>query len=77
MRRTTDRLTQIVATLALALLFVVGDSKPARAEANCFINLRACYFRAAAADTWSTMWRMGLDCELDFTDCARRAVLGR
>jgi len=74
-----DSLKQLLSALPilLALLFVAADSSPARAEANCFINLRACYFRAANADTWGTMWLMGLDCELDFTDCVRREVIGR
>lgn len=63
--------------IALAVLFVLGESSPARAEANCFINLRDCYFKAANADSWINMWLIGMDCELDFTDCTRRAVLGR
>jgi len=56
---------------------VLGHSAPVRAGFTCAEDLRACYFRAALADTWSSMWAMGIDCELDFTDCARRAILGQ
>lgn len=76
MRNTLSRIVGVL-PVALALLFVLGGSMPASAEINCFMNLRSCYFRAANADTWGSMWLIGLDCELDFTDCARRAIVGR
>jgi len=63
--------------VALAAVFVLGHSAPVRAGFTCAEDLRGCYFRAALADTWSSMWAMGIDCELDFTDCARRAILGQ
>ena len=62
------------AILAVALL--LGVSRPAAAGA-CFTNLAHCYMRAAAMDGWGWMWLAGLDCELDFTDCARRSLIGR
>jgi hypothetical protein len=58
-------------------LLVFSDAKPAQA-ASCFADLRDCYGRAATRDggVWD-MWAAGLDCELTFTDCTRRAIIGR
>lgn len=61
------------AIVAVALL--LGTSRPAAAA--CFQGLAQCYQRAAGASSWGWMWLAGLDCELDFTDCTRRAIIGR
>jgi hypothetical protein len=61
------------AIVAVALL--LGVSRPA--EAGCFQNLAHCYQEAAGKSWWVDMWLAGLDCELDFTDCTRRAIIGR
>jgi hypothetical protein len=66
------RLLPVVA----AILFVLSSSRPA-AAAGCFVNLRTCYYAAANAMDWLDLWLMGLDCELDFTDCMRREIIGR
>lgn len=67
------RLWPIAMVMALAL----GWSTPAHAETTCVRDLASCYQRAAGmGDVWS-MWAYGLDCELGFTDCARRAIIGR
>jgi hypothetical protein len=65
------------APIALAALFVLGRSTPAHAQYTCNQDLRLCYFRAAFADTWWEMWAMGMDCELNYADCTRRALIGR
>jgi len=65
------------APMALVALMVLGRSTPAHAQFACNENLRLCYFRAALADTWWQMWAMGMDCELDYADCTRRALIGR
>jgi hypothetical protein len=65
------RLTPIAATIAL----VLAGSKPA--QAGCFMDLAACYGRAAGADSYWQSVLMSADCELDFTDCVRRALIGR
>jgi len=65
------------APIGLAVLFVLGGSAPARAQVACTENLRLCYFRAAQTDSFWQMWAMGIDCELTFTDCTRRAIIGR
>ena len=59
-----------------ALLFVLGNGKPASA-AVCFADLGTCYTYAATTSDWGWMWLQGLDCELSFVDCTRRAVFGR
>jgi len=49
---------------------------PTNAFAGCADDLGACYYRVAArSGFWNTL-AGGLDCELDFIDCARRKVLG-
>jgi len=63
--------------LVVALVMVLGHSGPARASTRCFENLKDCYYKSAAKDSYIDMWLAGLDCELDFTDCTRRAILGR
>jgi hypothetical protein len=72
----TRRLLHLAPVIA-ALVFLLTGASPARAEVACFQNLRSCYFRAAMAGTYWSMWSVGLDCELSFTDCARRAIIGR
>jgi len=60
-----------------ALLIVLGDSKPAAAQADCFQGLRRCYFLAALKESVWERWAMGLDCELEAIDCTRRKIIGR
>lgn len=76
MRSVLKRLLQLV-PVALAVAMLMGNATPARAEVSCFRDLNACYVRAAFADTYWAMWLMGMDCELGFTDCTRRALIGR
>ncbi|MBI3400139.1 MAG: hypothetical protein HY048_01865 [Acidobacteria bacterium] len=70
------RLVQLAPAFLAALVFL-SDARPARADITCFQDLRGCYVRAASADSWFGMWLMGMDCELAFTDCTRRAIVGR
>jgi len=71
------RLSWVIPVLC-ALLLVLSDSKPAAAqEAQCFQNLRHCYFRAALKESFWEMWAAGLDCELEVVDCVRRKIFGR
>lgn len=71
--RTLVRLVPI----ALAMVLVLTGTQTASAEIACFENLANCYARAAARDGWGERWLAGLDCELEFVDCARRAIIGR
>jgi hypothetical protein len=67
-----------VALIFLAAMFVLTDSRPAAAENfNCFQSLAECYSQASLRNDWISMWLAGLDCELTFIDCARRAIIGR
>jgi hypothetical protein len=61
--------------VALAIAFVLLGSRTVSAQ--CFSNLAACYQRAALRDTWWERSLAGADCELDFIDCTRRALIGR
>ena len=77
-RTLSKRLVQIALAVA-TVLFVLSDAKPAAAQSpGCFLSLRICYYTAAATPSdFLDMWLRGLDCELDFTSCFRRAIFGR
>ena len=80
MRSTITRVKRLLrlVPLSLVVVFVLSDSKPAAAAAGgCFIGLRDCWVSAALYADWLDMWLNGLDCELQFTDCFRRAMIGR
>jgi hypothetical protein len=74
----TSRMTRLLqlAPAIVAAVLLLGTSRPASAF-ECFQNLAKCYARAGTIDDWGGRWLMGLDCELDFTDCTRRALIGR
>lgn len=72
----TRRLLHLAPVIG-ALVFLLSNAQPARAEVSCFRDLRSCYVRAAQTDSYWSMWLMGMDCELGFTDCTRRAIIGR
>lgn len=63
-----------IALLAIVALGIAG--REARAEDGCFIRLRDCYYVAAREEFWGDRWLRGLDCELDFVECARRKLVG-
>jgi hypothetical protein len=65
----------LVPALFVALL-LLGSSTPVFADYSCFQNLRDCYLKAAGRASWVDMWLAGLDCELTFGDCTRRALTG-
>ena len=68
------RLVQFLPALAIAV-FILSDAKPV--SAGCFVKLKDCYAKAANQTDWLDLWLNGMDCELDFTDCVRRAIIGR
>ena len=78
------RLVQLGPFVIVALV-LLGGTKPAVAEdlygveeeIRCTQDLRSCYYRAAREDSWGDRWLSGLDCELTFVDCTRRAIIGR
>lgn len=73
---TLKRLLRFAPVIA-AVVFVLSDAKPAAAAGRCFETLRDCYGQSATRYSIWDMWLAGLDCELDFTDCVRRAIIGR
>ena len=69
-----ERLTH-AQLVSAAILLVLGSETPAQAEEqHCFESLRDCYGRAAGRDGFWDRTAAGLDCELTFVDCVRRAV---
>jgi hypothetical protein len=50
---------------------------PQPAFAGCTVDLFSCYERAAREDSFWYRWAAGIDCELDYTDCVRRRLIGR
>lgn len=64
--------------VVLTVLVLLGDTRPAAAQgAACFQNLRDCYIAASRMRYWVDRWAAGLDCELNFVDCARKQIFGR
>lgn len=77
MRSTRTRGFLPIVPVLCALVLVALDSAPALAQGpRCFQTLRDCYGRAATREGWFDMWLAGMDCELDFVDCARRQIVG-
>lgn len=63
--------------LRLAVLVVLLFGADVRTTlAGCFLDLEACYYRAARLDSWVDRWLAGLDCELDFAACIRQRIGG-
>ena len=68
----------------LMLMLGVLIAVPARAalafddteEKGCAETLLDCFYRAAAIDDWLRRWAAGIDCELDFIECARIKIRG-
>jgi len=73
----TLRILLRVVPIAIVMTVVLAWSTPARAETTCVRDLTSCYQRAAGMGDWWSMWAYGLDCELGFVDCTRRAIIGR
>jgi len=63
-----------------ALVVLVGllaVPQQARAdEDGCTVTLLGCYEKAAKIDSFWYRWAAGLDCELEFTGCVRRTLMG-
>ncbi len=53
------------------------NAVPAPALAGCTDELAACFYEVAQRDSFMERWTGGLDCELDYIECARRKILGR
>lgn len=68
----------MVKKMLLTLVVLAGFvTVPRTAMAGCTTDLADCYGRAARIDNFWYRWAAGLDCELEYTDCARRKVIGR
>jgi hypothetical protein len=60
----------------LVLAGFVTAPRTAMAMAGCASDLLDCYTRAANIDSFWYRTAAGLDCELDFADCARLRLIG-
>ena len=67
----------MVRKILLTLVVLSGFmAVPRSAMAGCTTDLADCYGRAARVDGFWYRAATGLDCELDFTDCVRRRLIG-
>ena len=67
----------MVRHVLFALVVFAGfAAAPRSAMAGCTSDLMDCYGRAAGIDGFWERWAAGIDCELDYADCARRRLLG-
>ena len=64
-----------IAVLAIVALGT-GAGRAEAQENGCFMRLKECYYEAAREDFWGDRWLRGLDCELNFVECARRKLVG-
>jgi hypothetical protein len=68
----------MVRKVLFALVVMAGfAAAPRAAMAGCTTDLADCYGRAARIDGFWYRWAAGLDCELNYTDCVRRRLIGR
>ena len=61
----------------VVLLGFVAVPRSAMAAPGCTTTLGECYEKAAKIDGFWYRWAAGIDCELDYTDCVRRRIIGR
>jgi hypothetical protein len=62
---------------AFVLTGLLAVPRPAMAAGGgCTTDLLDCYTRAAKIDSFWYRSAAGLDCEIDYTGCVRRRVLG-
>ena len=59
---------------ALVMMALVVAPRPAKA--GCNTDLLDCYARAATIDSFWYRTAAALNCELDFADCLRLALVG-
>jgi hypothetical protein len=64
-------------TMVLVALFGVPQRAQAQDDTACATNLLDCYNKTAKIDSVWYRWAGGIDCELRFTNCVRRALIGR
>jgi hypothetical protein len=67
----------MVKKVLFALVVLAGFAAPRPAMAGCTTDLLDCFGRAARQDSFWYRSAAGLDCELDYTDCVRRRIIGR
>lgn len=58
----------------LAMCALAGSA--GSAQAGCSTELLDCYHQAANIDSFWYRWAAGLDCELEYVECARIKLIG-
>lgn len=67
----------MVKKIVLTLVVLSGViAAPRPALAGCTTGLADCYTAAAKVDSFWYRWAAGLDCELDYAECARIKIIG-
>lgn len=70
-------LSTIAAIACLALPAAASALEPDAEPEGCATSLLGCYEKASKIDNFWYRWAAGIDCELNFTSCARQRILGR
>jgi len=67
----------MVKKILFAAIVLMGSvAVPRQAMAGCTTDLADCYGAAAQIDSFWYRWAAGLDCELDYAECARVKLVG-
>ena len=61
--------------IVLGLFVLAAAPLATPAFAGCASDLMECYQRAANVDDFWARWGAGLDCELDYIECLRVALI--
>ena len=70
-------LLAFVVFAGLAATPSVAMAAPPDRLPTCTTDLADCYVRAAKEDSFWYRWAAGIDCELNYTDCVRKRIIGR
>jgi hypothetical protein len=62
--------------LFTVLVLVALTAAPRTAVAGCTTTLADCFTAAAKIDSFWYRWAAGIDCELDYVECARQKLIG-
>jgi hypothetical protein len=69
----------VPALVVCALMLSAGSARaqtPQAPQVDCMAQLVNCYYWAAGRSTWFGAWVAGIDCELSFVACVRKAIFG-
>jgi hypothetical protein len=70
-----DRMRKVTGVVVMAAFALLGSVATSSAE-GCATTLLNCYQEAAKIDSFWYRWAAGIDCELNFIECARVKIIG-